>query len=160
MPLYEYYCRDCNGVFEMLRPARAAAVPQPCPECDTECERLMPIDFAAFTVRDGLPRRIPDRGTFWHLGHEVNRPVNEPAYSYQHPDIDKTPPPAAPSAEEMDRFEHKLDVETEQDAEAMARNMFAIQPQRDQERLEFVQRLQKTGGLGRLRPRVRRRVSE
>jgi hypothetical protein len=27
--------------------------------------------FMAFTYRDGYPRRIPDKGTYWHLGKEV-----------------------------------------------------------------------------------------
>ena len=31
MPLYEYYCSDCNGVFELLRPAKQAGDAQPQP---------------------------------------------------------------------------------------------------------------------------------
>jgi putative FmdB family regulatory protein len=65
MPLYEYYCADCHGVFELLRPVREASNPQPCPECDAESRRLMPKDFAAFVVREGLPRRVPDTGKYW-----------------------------------------------------------------------------------------------
>ena len=26
-------------------------------------------------MREGYPRAIPDRGTYWHLGKEVKRPV-------------------------------------------------------------------------------------
>ncbi len=65
MPMYEYYCADCNGVFELLRPVREASYAQPCPVCDTDSKRLMPTDFAAFVVREGLPRRIPDTGKYW-----------------------------------------------------------------------------------------------
>jgi putative FmdB family regulatory protein len=65
MPMYEYYCSGCNGVFELLRPVREASYPQPCPVCDTDSRRLMPTDFAAFVVREGLPRRIPDTGKYW-----------------------------------------------------------------------------------------------
>lgn len=65
MPMYEYYCADCNGVFELLRPVREASNPQPCPVCDHDSKRLMPTDFAAFVVREGLPRRIPDTGKYW-----------------------------------------------------------------------------------------------
>lgn len=65
MPVYEYYCGDCNGVFELLRPVREASNPQPCPVCDSDSRRLMPTDFAAFVVREGLPRRIPDTGKYW-----------------------------------------------------------------------------------------------
>lgn len=79
MPVYEYYCPACNGVFELLRSVRQSADPQPCIECGDESERLMPTTFSAFILRDGLPRRLPDRGTFWHLGKEVSRTVNESA---------------------------------------------------------------------------------
>ncbi len=63
--MYEYYCADCNGVFELLRPVREASYAQPCPVCDNDSKRLMPTDFAAFVVREGLPRRIPDTGKYW-----------------------------------------------------------------------------------------------
>lgn len=65
MPMYEYFCGDCNGVFELLRPVREASNAQPCPVCDNDARRLMPTDFAAFVVREGLPRRIPDTGKYW-----------------------------------------------------------------------------------------------
>lgn len=65
MPLYEYYCADCNGIFELLRPVREASFAQPCPVCDADARRMMPTDFAAFVVREGLPRRIPDTGKYW-----------------------------------------------------------------------------------------------
>jgi putative FmdB family regulatory protein len=65
MPLYEYFCTEGHGVFELLRPVREASNPQPCPVCDAESRRLMPKDFAAFVVREGLPRRVPDTGKYW-----------------------------------------------------------------------------------------------
>jgi putative FmdB family regulatory protein len=71
MPLYEYYCEPCDGVFEAIRTMRESSEPSPCPECNREGERIMPTSFMAFTMRDGYPRRIPDRGTFWHRGVEV-----------------------------------------------------------------------------------------
>ncbi len=154
LPLYEYYCRDCNGVFELLRPVRESGATQPCPECDRDAERLMPKDFATFTVRDGLPRRIPDRGTFWHMGQEVSSPVDRPAFAWQHPEIHKEAPPTPPSDEEVERFDHRVDEETQKDREAAARGMYAIQPQREREREQFLKRLVKTGGTRRLRPRT------
>ncbi len=154
MPMYEYYCRACNGVFELLRSARQSTDSQPCPDCDAESERLMPTTFTAFTVRDGLPRSIPDRGTFWHLGQEVKRPVNEPALPFEHPDLDKHPE-TMPSAEEIEAFDHQLDRDAHEDAEADARGMLAIQPQREMARGKFVQRLAATGTINRLRPRKR-----
>lgn len=153
MPLYEYYCNDCDGVFELLRPARESSLGQPCPECDREAKRLMPLDFATFTMRDGLPRRIPDRGTYWHLGKEVARPVNEAARAWEHPDLDIDPPLKPPTAEEVDAFNHQIDIDVEQEMEAAARGMQAIQPQKNLERAKFLERLVKTGGAERLRPR-------
>ncbi len=70
MPLYEYYCQHCDGVFEALRPIAEAVLPVPCPVCQRDGQRIM-SSFTAFTYRDGYPRRIPDKGTYWHLGKEV-----------------------------------------------------------------------------------------
>ncbi len=93
MPVYEYYCEPCNGIFEVLRPIREASYPQPCPVCDRDGQRVMPSSFMAFTFRDGYPRRIPDKGTYWHLGKEVSAPVRGPARPNEHPEINKRPPP-------------------------------------------------------------------
>jgi len=65
MPVYEYFCDDCRGVFELLRPARESSNPQPCPVCDADSRRLMTTEFAAYVYREGLPRRIPDTGQYW-----------------------------------------------------------------------------------------------
>ncbi len=62
MPLYEYYCEPCNGIFELLRSAREASKPQPCPECDEDAQRIISREWAAFTFREGFPRRLPDTG--------------------------------------------------------------------------------------------------
>lgn len=88
MPLYEYLCEDCEGIFEVVRPIREAPEPQPCPECDEECERVMPSSFAAFVMRQGYPRRIPDRGNYWHLGQEVTY-LPKKARPYEHPQVTK-----------------------------------------------------------------------
>ena len=95
MPLYEYYCQDCNGIFEALRPMREASDPVPCPVCDRDGQRIMPTSFSAFTFRDGYPRRIPDKGTYWHLGQEVKRPITGPARAGEHPEL--TPPRRRPT---------------------------------------------------------------
>ncbi|MGE0227377.1 MAG: zinc ribbon domain-containing protein [Dehalococcoidia bacterium] len=75
MPLYEYYCSHCNGIFEMLRPISQATDPQPCVVCDTESKRIMPTEFAAFVMRDGMPRRIPDKGLSWGLEGQLKNPL-------------------------------------------------------------------------------------
>ena len=75
MPLYEYYCEPCNGVFELVKPVREAEKNQLCIECHAESGRIMSRDWAAFTFRDGIPRKIPDDGTYWHLGQQVSKPM-------------------------------------------------------------------------------------
>ena len=109
MPLYEYYCESCDGVFETLRPMREAADPVPCPLCDRDGQRIMPTSFMAFTFRDGYPRRIPDKGTYWHLGKEVKQPVRGAFRPNEHPEITKPkPPPRKTKGEREDEKEKKV----------------------------------------------------
>ncbi|MCC7363628.1 MAG: zinc ribbon domain-containing protein [Dehalococcoidia bacterium] len=91
MPLYEYYCEPCNGIFEELRPMRESSDPVPCPECYKDAARIMPTSFAAFTFRDGYPRRIPDDGKFYHLGHKVSKPITG-GRPNEHPEVNKPEP--------------------------------------------------------------------
>jgi hypothetical protein len=53
----------------------------------------MPTSFSAFTFRDGLPRRIPDKGTYWHLGKEVKTMNRDGVPPNEHPELYKPPPP-------------------------------------------------------------------
>ena len=91
MPLYEYYCQHCNGIFEELRPMREASEPVPCPQCYKDAERIMPTSFAAFTFRDGYPRRIPDDGTYYHLGKKVTKRITR-GRPNEHPEVNKPKP--------------------------------------------------------------------
>ncbi|HEY4669806.1 MAG TPA: zinc ribbon domain-containing protein [Tepidiformaceae bacterium] len=91
MPLYEYFCETCNGIFEELRPMRESQEPVPCPQCYKDSPRIMPTSFSAFTFRDGYPRRIPDDGKFYHLGQKVSKPVTR-ARPNEHPEINKPKP--------------------------------------------------------------------
>jgi putative FmdB family regulatory protein len=93
MPVYEYYCRTCDGIFEALRPMSRSSGPAPCPVCENDGQRMMPTSFAAFTFRDGYPRKLPDKGTYWHLGQEVKQRVSGPIKPWHHPEIDKPAPP-------------------------------------------------------------------
>jgi putative FmdB family regulatory protein len=103
MPLYEYYCESCNGVFEMLRSMRESSEPSPCPLCDRDSQRIMPTSFAAFTFRDGMPRRIPDRGTYWHLdGREVKTMNTGGVPMNEHPELYKPDPKPIPTAADLD----------------------------------------------------------
>lgn len=91
MPLYEYYCEPCNGIFEELRPMRESALAVPCPVCYKDSERIMPTSFAAFTFRDGYPRRIPDDGKYYHLGKKVSTLVKR-GRPNEHPEVNKPKP--------------------------------------------------------------------
>jgi putative FmdB family regulatory protein len=91
MPLYEYYCDGCRGVFEGLRSLRESSEPAPCPLCDREAPRIMPTSFTAFSVREGLPRQLPDRGTYWHLGKEVKEMNTGGVPAFEHPELYKPP---------------------------------------------------------------------
>jgi putative FmdB family regulatory protein len=97
MPVYEYYCRRCDGVFEALRPMTESANPVPCIECARKSERIMPTSFSAFTFRDGYPRKLPDKGTYWHMGKEVKQRIGKKFRPFEHPEINKPVPKARPS---------------------------------------------------------------
>ena len=101
MPLYEYYCDPCDGIFEALRPMREASDPVPCPVCERDGGRIMPTSFAAFTYRDGYPRKLPDKGTYWHLGKEVKQRVSGGMKPFQHPELNKPKPPRRKSKGEI-----------------------------------------------------------
>lgn len=91
MPLYEYFCTPCNGIFEELRPMREATEPVPCPQCYKDAARIMPTSFTAFTFREGYPRRIPDDGSYYHLGKKVKNLVTS-GRPNEHPEINKPEP--------------------------------------------------------------------
>ncbi len=101
MPLYEYFCDQCDGVFEQRRSIRESSEPAPCPLCDRESERIMPTSFLALTVREGLPRRLPDTGTYWHLGKAVKQMNTGGVPAFQHPELYKPVPPKAPTRGEL-----------------------------------------------------------
>lgn len=111
MPLYEYYCEPCNGVFELLRPAREASKAQPCPECDDDAKRIVSKEWSAFIHRDGLPRRLPDTGGYWHLGKHVSKPLTGSIDGgLQHPELTYEPKAKAPSLEEIEQYEYRMEV--------------------------------------------------
>lgn len=112
MPLYEYYCQNCNGIFEAIRPMREASLPVPCIECNQDAPRIM-SSFNAFTFREGYPRRLPDRGTYWHLGKEVKNRVTR-MKGREHPEL--APPkstPRPPRGETEARREMMVDKRSE-----------------------------------------------
>ena len=110
MPLYEYYCDPCNGIFETIRPMREASEPVPCPVCSKDAPRIM-SSFSAFTFRDGYPRRIPDKGTYWHLGKEVKKPITGAARMNEHPELTKPKPRPRPNKGEREIMRDKQQIE-------------------------------------------------
>ena len=94
MPVYEYFCKHCDGIFEALRPMRSASDPASCVQCERPAQRIMPTSFTAFTLREGYPRRLPDKGTYWHMGQEVKQKIKGPFRPFEHPEL--TPPKTQP----------------------------------------------------------------
>ncbi len=125
MPLYEYYCQHCDGVFEALRSLRESSEPAGCPVCSREAPRMMTTSFAAFTYRDGYPRRIPDKGTYWHLGKEVKNLITGPVRPNEHPEINKPEPKPKPLKgdlqAERERRRREAAVKATEEAERQAR---------------------------------------
>jgi hypothetical protein len=53
----------------------------------------MPTSFAAFTFRDGMPRRIPDDFKYWHHdGRKVNNMNTGGVPMNEHPELYKPKP--------------------------------------------------------------------
>ena len=114
MPLYEYCCEHCDGIFEALRPMREASDPVPCPVCDRDGERIMPTTFTAFTFREGYPRRLPDKGTYWHLGKEVKSRITGPTRPFEHPELNKPKPPPRRSKGDLEVAREKRHLQAKE----------------------------------------------
>ena len=109
MPLYEYYCNHCDGVFELLRSMREAAEPGSCPLCDSDSQRIMPTSFSAFTFRDGMARRIPDDFKYWHGQQKVKTMNTGGVPIGEHPETyvpDPTPTLSKGDIEVQGEIEH------------------------------------------------------
>jgi len=65
MPIYEYYCCQCNTEYQLIRPFAKADEPAPCGECGKPGQRqLTTFSFKSSTFsapRLGLPKRNPLR---------------------------------------------------------------------------------------------------
>lgn len=122
MPIYEYFCEPCEGVFELLRPIREAQLAQSCPQCDGDARRIMPTEFQAFILRKGYARRLPDRGTYWHYDREVSGPIASAVPAGEHPELrrKKLGPDKVPTTEEHESFAHRVEGRLEHEAEALA----------------------------------------
>ncbi len=144
MPLYEYYCQDCDGVFELLRPARESSLEQPCPVCDEDAKRVVSTEWSAFIFREGLPRRLPDDGSYRHLGKKVSKPLTGAVQPGRHPELH--PPDRdlkAPSVEEIERFEFRQEIKRQLARESLPNVVNSTQEAQDQ---QFLKRMTKTRG--------------
>jgi putative FmdB family regulatory protein len=128
MPLYEYYCEHCDGIFEALRPIREASDPVPCIVCDRDGRRIMPTSFSAFTFREGYPRRLPDKGTYWHLGKEVKSRIRGGMRPFEHPEINKPKPPPRKSKGDLEIEREKLHLRRKEEGKMRASG---LRPMRD-----------------------------
>jgi hypothetical protein len=57
--------------------------------------------FNAFTMRDGYPRRIPDKGTYWHMGKEVKTRAKR-MKGWEHPELAKPQPKPRPAKGDLE----------------------------------------------------------
>ncbi|HEY63826.1 MAG TPA: zinc ribbon domain-containing protein [Caldilineae bacterium] len=58
MPMYEYYCTECQATFEMLRPFSQADEPVECPSCHGVTTQRLISRFAAISQDGGGTRMI------------------------------------------------------------------------------------------------------
>jgi putative FmdB family regulatory protein len=62
MPLYEYFCPSCQGVFETLRPAKDADASVTCPSCQhASSQRILSL-FADSVKTNGATSPLPMGG--------------------------------------------------------------------------------------------------
>jgi len=59
MPLYEYYCDNCDRAFEALRSIRDSDSPAACPQCGALADRIMPTAFQSMVFKGGWRQRAP-----------------------------------------------------------------------------------------------------
>ena len=59
MPLYEYYCDNCDNMFEALRSITQSDQPANCPKCRSDADRIMPTTFSSMVRKGGWKQRAP-----------------------------------------------------------------------------------------------------
>jgi hypothetical protein len=94
-----------------MRPVREASEPSSCPVCGKKATRIPPTSFAAFTMREGYPRAIPDRGTYYHLGKEVKKPITGAVRMNEHPELTKPRPKPKKSKGEVSAAADKREAQ-------------------------------------------------
>jgi hypothetical protein len=79
-----------------------------------------------FTMREGYPRAIPDRGTYYHLGKEVKNRISGPFRMNEHPELAKPRPKRKPSKGEVEIARDKAHIEAKEQAKKKADGVRAI----------------------------------
>ncbi|MDP9236528.1 MAG: zinc ribbon domain-containing protein [Chloroflexota bacterium] len=130
MPIYEFFCKHCDGIFETIRPISRASEAAPCPVCAKKGERIPPTSFSAFTMREGYPRAIPDRGTYYHLGKEVKKPITGAVRMNEHPELNKPRPKRKKTKGEMEIIEHQEEVVTKENTKMLDSGVMPTMPAR------------------------------
>lgn len=130
MPIYEFFCKHCDGIFETIRPISRASEAAPCPVCAKKGERIPPTSFSAFTMREGYPRAIPDRGTYYHLGKEVKKPISGAVRMNEHPELNKPKPKRKKTKGEMEVIEHQEEVVTKENKKMLDSGVMPTMPAR------------------------------
>ena len=75
MPIYEYYCSNCDAEFEALRPASRADEDVPCKTCGSLGQRqLSTFSFKSNTF--SMPRLKPATKPF--RGRDLETPATAP----------------------------------------------------------------------------------
>lgn len=126
MPLYEFFCKHCDGVFETMRAISKASEAAPCPVCKRKAERIPPTSFSAFTMREGYPRAIPDRGTYWHLEQEVKQPLRGNFRPNEHPELVKPQPRRRPSKGDAAVAQDKAQAKAKEEKKMRASGLVPI----------------------------------
>ena len=57
MPLYSYYCTQCDIIYENLRSIKQRDIKLVCPECNERCKRI--IDISSFQLKGSITKNKP-----------------------------------------------------------------------------------------------------
>jgi hypothetical protein len=67
-------------------------------------------------MREGYPRSIPDKGTYWHLGKEVKTRISHQTRMNEHPELAKPRPKPTKSKGEREIARERKHEEAKEDA--------------------------------------------
>lgn len=101
MPIYEFYCKKCNAIDEIVRPMHEASLPYNCPECgevtsrkytvpnvQTEGEQIPYVHPAFGTVMTDKQARAEAKARGWvEVGNDTQDNISPPTHkSYEEND--------------------------------------------------------------------------